>query len=142
MFNLGSFPLSEMCSSVLPPFCLTQIWYKSLQLISQSVWTWFAMIIADSSMITRMSRDDENVCKNQRWPPNIRGVEFQRVGRTLFIKSNMLPFPYTLIIPIISTRLKLPIQIKRILNLKYSLIAFAKPNLSPKYVLHQQLLFI
>ena len=28
---------------------------------------------------------DVNVCKEQQWAPNIRGEEFQRVGRTIFI---------------------------------------------------------
>ena len=43
-----------------------------------------------------------NVCKEQRGAPNIRGEEFQRLGRTIFIKSKMLLFPYTLIM---STRI-------------------------------------
>ena len=68
--------------------------------------TWFAMVIADSSTIARWSRDGRakvcrwiygvNVCKNQRWAPNIRGVEFQRLGRTIFIKSKMLLFLYNI----------------------------------------------
>ena len=69
--------------------CKDKFW-----MISRSVWTWFAMVIVDSSMITRISCrakvcwwiDDVNVCKKQRWAPNIRGVEFHGVGRTIFIK--------------------------------------------------------
>ena len=66
----------------------------------------FAMVIADSLMITRWSRYgrakvcrwvyDVNVCKNQQWAPNNRGIQFQHVGRrTTFLKSKMLLFPYT-----------------------------------------------
>jgi hypothetical protein len=40
---------------------------------------------------------DVNVCKNQHWVCNNCGEEFQHVGRTIFIKSKMLLFPYTLI---------------------------------------------
>ena len=47
----------------------------SSQLISRSVWTWFTMVIADSSMIAWWSGEG-----------------------TIFIKSKMLLFPYTLII--------------------------------------------
>ena len=40
---------------------------------------------------------DVNVCKNQHWVCNICGEKFQHVGRTIFIKSKMLLFPYTTI---------------------------------------------
>ena len=39
-----------------------------------------------------------NVCKRQRWVFFIHGEEFKCVCRTIFIKSKMLLFPYTLII--------------------------------------------
>ena len=38
------------------------------------------------------------VCKEQWLAPNIRGEKFLHVGRTIFIKSKMLLFPYTLTI--------------------------------------------
>ena len=59
-------------------------------MISRAVSTW----IADSSMITQMSRwiYDVNVCKNKRWAPNIRGVQFQRTDRTIFIKIKNASF--------------------------------------------------
>ena len=34
------------------------------------------------------------VSKERRWISNIRGEEFQRVGRAIFIKSNVLLFDY------------------------------------------------
>ena len=40
----------------------------------------------------------DNVSKEQWWVPNIHGEEFQRVGRTKFIKSKMLIFSNTLLI--------------------------------------------
>ena len=102
--------------------------------------TWFAMVIADSSMITRMSHDvrakvcrriyDVNVCKNQWWAPNNRSVEFQRVGKTIFIKSKMLLFLYTLIISI---------QIFKSLTFFYQVIIFLThpligiPSTAPPY---------
>ena len=67
-------------------------------MISSSVWTWFAIVITDSSMIARWSRDgqkkicrwifDVKISKEQRWAPNMRGEEFW----TIFIKSKMLLF--------------------------------------------------
>ena len=66
------------------------------------------MVIADSSLIIRMSREgmsmnlDVNVRKTIGEHHNICGEEFQRVIRTIFIKLKMLLFPYTLII---STRI-------------------------------------
>ena len=38
------------------------------------------------------------LCKDQWWVPNICSEEFQHVGRTIFIKSKVLLFPYKLII--------------------------------------------
>ena len=72
--------------------CLMLSLYVTYKMISRYVWMWFAMIFADSSMNTRRSREDSsmnlnvNVCKNQRRVCLIRGEEFQRVGRTIFIK--------------------------------------------------------
>ena len=66
----------------------------------------FRWYFDDSAVVTRRSREDSsmnldvNVCKNQRWVCNIRGEEFQLVGRTIFIKSKMLLFLYILIISI------------------------------------------
>ena len=36
--------------------------------------------------------NDVNVCKEQRWAPNIHSEEFQHVGRTIFIKSKNASF--------------------------------------------------
>jgi hypothetical protein len=60
-------------------------------------------------------------CKEQWWVPNICGEEFQHVGRTIFIKSKMLLFPYTLMI---ST------QILKILTSFYQVIILLKVDLS------------
>ena len=49
-----------------------------------------------------LKRFGRYVCKDRRWISIIRDVEFQRVGRTIIIKSKMFLFPYTLII---STRI-------------------------------------
>ena len=48
--------------------------------------------VDDNADVTRRSREDSsmnldvNVCKNQRRVCIIHGEEFQRVGRTIFIK--------------------------------------------------------
>ena len=66
---------------------------------SRYVWMWFAMIFADSSMNTRRSREDSsmnldvNVCKNHRRVCFIRGEEFKRVGRTIFIEYRCFFLP-------------------------------------------------
>ena len=58
-----------------------------------------AMIFADSSMNKRKSREDSsmnlnvNVRKNQRRVCFIRGEEFHRVGRTIFIKLKCFFLP-------------------------------------------------
>ena len=75
---------------------------KSLQLISRYVWTWFAEAIDGNVLITRKSGGGmsvvcrwiykDNVCKEQWWAPNISSEEFQRVGRTILIKSKMFSF--------------------------------------------------
>ena len=53
-------------------------WIKKICCWMNYVWSWLVMVIADSSMIMRMSRDgrrrydDESRCKrlkNQRWTP-------------------------------------------------------------------------
>jgi hypothetical protein len=74
-------------------------------LISPSGWMWFAMVIAAGNNVNNMQQShkgsltnlDVNFCKNQHWVCNMCGEEFQHVGRTIFIKSKMLLFPYTLI---------------------------------------------
>ena len=66
---------------------------------------------------------DVNFRKTSGEHHNIRGEEFQRVGRTIFIKSKMLLFPYTLII---ST------QMFKILTFFYQVIILLKQKLKPQ----------
>jgi hypothetical protein len=77
-------------------------WIKNVCRWMNYVWIWFAMVIADSLIddnanVTRREGSsmnlDVNVRKNQRLVCNIHGEEFQRVGRTIFIKSKILLFP-------------------------------------------------
>ena len=89
------------------------------------------MNFADSTMNTRRSREDNlmnldvKVCKNQRRVCFIRGEEFQRVGRTIFIRYKMLLFAY---IFIISTR------IFKILTFFYQvIILLIKTKVVPRY---------
>ena len=46
-----------------------------------------------------MSLNKLRLRKDRRWISSIHSEEFQRVGTQIFIKSKMLLFPYTLIIP-------------------------------------------
>ena len=67
-------------------------WIKTVCRWMNYVWSWIAMVIADSSMIMRMSRDGRaKVCqwikvrKNSGEHHYIHDEEFQCVGRTIFI---------------------------------------------------------
>ena len=82
----------ESTSATLILSCAMLSLYVMFEMISRYVWMWFAMIFADRSMNTRRSREDSsmnldvNVGKKQRRFCFIRGEEFKRVGRTIFIK--------------------------------------------------------
>ena len=73
-------------------------WFSNMPyMISQAVWMWLAMVIADSFMIMWITCNgltkvllmnlDVNVCKNQHWVCNICSEEFQCAGRTIFINQ-------------------------------------------------------
>ena len=73
-----------------------------------SIWMWVAEKITGNVVITRRSHGgraevcwgiyNDITCKKQWWARYIYGEEFQRVGRTVFIKTKMLLFPYIIII--------------------------------------------
>ena len=92
-------------SATLILSCVMLSLYGTYKMISRYVWMWFAMIFADSSINTQRSCGEDssmnldvNVCKNQRRVCFIRGEEFRRVGRTIFMKWKMLLFAYIIII--------------------------------------------
>ena len=77
------------------------------QVSGRFIWTWVVEVIAGNVVITRCSREGrakacrtyrwiykDNVCKEQWWAQNVRGEEFQLVGRTISKKSKILLIPY------------------------------------------------
>ena len=97
----------EYCSNYKLKFVTTDIWdspllFTNIVLINSPTYHQHTTDIPPTyhqhtTMVYRWIYND-TVCKEQWWAPNICGEEFQCVGRTIFIKSKMILFPYKLII--------------------------------------------